>query len=52
MNDHAKTTVDILSLGATIGTVIGMLPAIAALLSIVWTCIRIHEWWRGRKVDE
>lgn len=46
MSDHQDTLkhiVDALSIGAVLGTLIGMLPAIAAGLSIVWTSIRIYE---------
>jgi len=46
MNPHAETVkhvLDSLSFGVVVGTVIGYLPALAALLSIVWTAIRIFE---------
>ena len=38
-----KTTGDITSVGIVIGTVLEFLPAIAAILTIVWTTIRIYE---------
>lgn len=38
-----KHFVDALSIGAVLGTLVGMLPALAAGLSIVWTAIRICE---------
>ena len=41
--DHAKTWLDGLSIATVISTLAGYLPAVAALLSIVWTLIRIHE---------
>lgn len=41
--EHTKHMVDGLSLGTAVGTFMGFLPAIAALLSIVWTAIRIYE---------
>lgn len=55
-HDHAdelKTTADGLAIGITIGTVLGWLPHIAALLTIAWTAIRIWETdtvqrWLGR----
>lgn len=34
-------------LGA-LGTVLGYLPEIAAVLAIIWTVIRIYEWARFR----
>jgi len=41
--DHVKPAVDALSIGAMVATLFKLLPAIAALLSIVWTVIRIYE---------
>jgi hypothetical protein len=51
-HEQLKHSMDSLSLFATIGTLIGWLPAIACVLSIVWTSIRIYEWaadkfWRN-----
>ena len=44
MNDeHAKSVLDALSLGTVIGAIVGWLPAIAALFTIIWTAIRIWE---------
>lgn len=43
MDDHIKTTLDVASVGTVIATLAGILPAIAALLTIVWTCLRIWE---------
>lgn len=42
-HETAKHVVDALSLVTVIGTLVEMLPAIAALFSIVWTAIRIYE---------
>lgn len=41
--EHAKTVIDVASVSAIVATLAGWLPAIAALLSIVWTAIRIYE---------
>jgi len=41
--DNTKHVVDGLSLGTAVGTFFGYLPSIAALLTIVWTAIRIYE---------
>ena len=38
-----KAFLDILSVGTAIGTLMNILPAIAALFTIVWTGIRIYE---------
>jgi hypothetical protein len=57
MTNHDETTkhlVDAVSLMTVAGTLIDMLPAIAALFSIVWSAIRIWETdtvkgWTGRR---
>ena len=43
MNEAAKHIVDVLSLVTVIGTLVDMLPSIAAVFTIVWTAIRIYE---------
>jgi peptidoglycan biosynthesis protein MviN/MurJ (putative lipid II flippase) len=43
LSEHSKTTADIISVGVTVGTVLSWLPHIAALLTILWTAIRIYE---------
>ncbi len=47
MKDHldegTKHVLDGLSLVTVLGTLMDWLPAIAALLSIVWTSLRIYE---------
>jgi hypothetical protein len=43
MDESVKHVVDAASVVATVGTLIEMLPAIAALFTIVWTAIRIFE---------
>lgn len=52
--DGIKHFVDALSIGTMLGTLFSMLPNVAALLTIIWTCIRIVETktvqgWLGRK---
>ena len=42
-NDATKHAVDALSVLTVAGTLIDMLPAIAALFTIIWTGIRIYE---------
>lgn len=41
--DGIKHFVDALSIGTMLGTLFQMLPNIAALLTIVWTGLRIYE---------
>ena len=46
MNDSHETTkhvVDALSIMTVVGTLVDMLPSIAAIFTIVWTGIRIWE---------
>lgn len=38
-----KHLLDALSIGTMLGTLFQMLPNIAALLTIVWTALRIYE---------
>jgi hypothetical protein len=42
-SDAVKHTVDAVSLFTVVGTLMQWLPAVAALASIIWTCIRIYE---------
>jgi len=46
--DFHKDLFDAASLALVIGTLAEWLPPIAAAISIVWTCIRIREWWRNK----
>lgn len=43
VNDHTKHLIDWTSIGIAFGTLIKVLPSIAASLSIVWSVIRIYE---------
>ena len=49
ISDGAKIAVDVISLGVVVGTLAQILPAVAALLTIVWTAIRI---WETKTVQE
>ena len=42
-HETAKHVVDALSIMTVVGTLVEMLPSIAALFTIVWTVIRIWE---------
>ena len=42
-DDSVKHAVDAVSVATTVATLAGILPAIAALFTIVWTFIRIYE---------
>lgn len=44
MSHHdPKVAVDALSLVTVVGTLVDVLPALAALISIIWGLIRIYE---------
>lgn len=50
----AKASADVMSFAVVAGTLAKLLPSIAALLTIVWTLIRIFETdtvrgWTGRE---
>lgn len=54
--EGAKHLLDALSIGTMLGTLFQMLPNIAALLSIIWTALRILETdtvrrWLGKQGD-
>lgn len=52
--DTMKHLVDGLSLVTVVGTLVDVLPAIAAIFTIIWTAIRIYEtktvqgWMKGK----
>lgn len=53
-SEAAKYIGDAAAITVTLGTIMEFLPAIAAVLTIVWTGIRIYETktvqkWLGRK---
>lgn len=50
--DHLKDLADVGAGTITVGALLGWLPAAAAVLSIVWTCIRIYEWYNGRETKD
>lgn len=43
LDDATKHLLDAASVATVLGTLIDMLPSIAALFTIVWTSIRIYE---------
>jgi hypothetical protein len=43
VNEHTKSVIDWTSVGVAFGSLLQILPSIAAALSIVWTVIRIYE---------
>ena len=54
ISDNAKHLLDVASVVTVLGTLVDMLPSVAALFTIVWTAIRIYETntvqgWLGKK---
>lgn len=43
IGENAKHIIDALSVATVIGTLVEMLPSVAALFTIIWTAIRIWE---------
>lgn len=43
VDDSAKNVLDLLSVTTVVGTLMGILPSIAAIFTIIWTSIRIYE---------
>jgi hypothetical protein len=43
LDDQTKTIGDVVSIGTVAATLVEWLPAVAAILTIVWTLIRIYE---------
>jgi len=57
MDEASKHIIDFASVLTVLGTLADMLPAIAAIFTIVWTGIRIYEtktvqgWIRKKKAE-
>jgi len=43
LQESTKHILDTASIATAVGTMMQLLPAIAALFTIIWTCIRIYE---------
>ena len=43
LTDATKHLIDTASIATAVGTMMQLLPAIAALFNIIWTTIRIYE---------
>lgn len=52
LSEHTKHIVDVLSVTTVVGTLAQVLPAIAALFTIVWTALRIWEMWTGKVLSD
>jgi len=43
IDQHTKNLIDGLSISGTVAAIIGALPAATAILTFVWTVIRLYE---------
>ena len=50
--EQVKHVIDVAAVGTTLSAIIGWLPAIAALISIIWGLIRIYETQTVQKLIE
>lgn len=41
--EGVKAAADLLSIATLVGSLVNLLPALAAILTIIWTAIRIYE---------
>ena len=48
MTDSMKYTLDVAAIANVIATLVGWLPAVAAILSIIWTAIQIYSWFNSK----
>ena len=49
MDVNYKGIIDVAAIANVVATIVGWLPAIAALLSILWTGIQIYTYFKSRK---
>lgn len=53
IHEHLPGTVknigDAVSAATVLATLADWLPPLAALATLVWTCLRIADWWDERK---
>ena len=43
MEEESKTIVDSLAVGGAVATLVGWLPSVASLFTIIWLALRIWE---------
>ena len=53
-HDAIKYAIDAASIFTVVGTIVSVLPAVAAVFTIIWTAIRIYETktvqrWLGKE---
>lgn len=48
--EYIKHMIDAASFGTAIATLIGWLPPVAAILSIIWSCVCLYDRIQKKKV--
>lgn len=51
LSEPAKHAVDALAGMTLLATLLSWLPAIGAVLAVLWTCLRIYEAWQNIKIN-
>lgn len=48
LSETPKHAIDALSIATLLGTFADMLPQVAAGFTLVWTLLRLYDWFEGR----
>lgn len=51
LSEPIKHTMDALAIGTLLATLLSWMPAIAAILSVVWLSLRIYESWQNIRLN-
>jgi hypothetical protein len=52
VQQHAKDVGDVSSVGIAGGALMGFLPELAALASIVWVAVRVYDYFRFERPEK
>lgn len=47
--ETVKLAFDTAAIGTAFATLVGLLPTIASLFSVIWLGIQIYEWYKKKK---
>lgn len=48
LSEGAKHAMDAISFGTVVGWAFQILPSVATLLTVLWMCLRIFDWFEAR----
>ena len=51
LSEPVKHAVDLLSIGAVVAALLNLLPAITALVTLLWISMRVIESWQNIKIN-